>query len=135
VSSVTSGDSTIVVVRETDRQVISVEGDEATLIVREPESTILATEVLERIVVTAPGPQGPPGTPGSGGGGGTDYYIHTQSSPASAWTVNHNLGHHPNISYVDTITGFVWIADVEHVTPNQAYLTFPVPTRGEAVCS
>lgn len=70
----------------------------------------------------------------SGGHGGS-FYIHTQSSPASAWTVNHNLGRHPNISYVDILTGQVWIADVEHITTNQAYLTFPGPVSGEAVCS
>lgn len=33
-----------------------------------------------------PGPAGPPGPPGDGGG-----YLHTQTTPASNWTIPHGL--------------------------------------------
>jgi hypothetical protein len=40
------------------------------------------------VTVTTAGPQGP-------GGGVGAAYVHTQASPATTWTINHNLGLSP----------------------------------------
>lgn len=62
------------------------------------------------------------------------YYEHIQSSPASTWTVSHNLGVQPNIDVLDS-SGNEIIADVHRVNENVATVTFPSPVTGKAVCS
>lgn len=92
-----------------------------------PPALAMGAPSCEVFVVPVAGPQGTPGA-----AIGTFSFI--QSSPASAWTVPHNLHRHPNISYIDP-SGFVWIPDVEHISIDVAYLSFPSPTTGEAACS
>lgn len=62
------------------------------------------------------------------------YYLHVQSSPASTWTITHNLGARPNIDVLDSSDNEI-IADVHHVNTNVAVVTFPSPATGKAVCS
>lgn len=58
-------------------------------------------------------------------------YTHTQSSAASTWTINHNLGYNP-IVQVFTSGGVEVIADVVHTSPNQTVIYFSAPTSGFA---
>ena len=50
------------------------------------------------------GPSGPQGLQGIQGpvGASTETYVHTQGTPSGTWTINHNLGYHPNISIIDS---------------------------------
>lgn len=99
----------------------------AKLTVVETPYDLIVQESTATLTVSTSGAQGPPGP--SGGG-----FTFTQSSPSAAWTVPHNLHRFPNVSYVDA-SGHAWIADVQHVDVDTAYLTFPAPTTGKAVCS
>lgn len=82
------------------------------LVLQEPEVTRLISV----------GVQGPPG-PGSA------RYEHVQSSPATQWTVNHNLGYKPSIEVLSP-GGMVVIADVVHMTDNQTLINFNAPQTG-----
>lgn len=53
---------------------------------------------------------------GGGGGGGDKNYVHTQSTPADSWTVNHNLNKKCSVQIVDDtfqeiIGNITWIDD------------------------
>lgn len=61
-------------------------------------------------------------------------YLHTQPVPATSWTINHNLGHHPAVSAL-SVGGVVMLANVIHTSLNQAVIEFDQPTAGQAVCS
>jgi len=50
------------------------------------------------VVTQITGPTGPTGPQGVSGGS----FVFTQASPASTWTIAHNLGYRPNISVVDS---------------------------------
>ena len=58
-------------------------------------------------------------------------YTHTQSSAASTWTINHNLGKNPAVSVTDSLGNLV-ICEVEYTSVNQVVLTFDTPYSGEA---
>lgn len=59
-------------------------------------------------------------------------YLHTQASPLSTWTVNHNLNtDRPSVS-VCSVGGIELDAQVVHISPNQALVSFNVPTAGTA---
>lgn len=75
----------------------------------------------------AEGPQGPPGA--SGGG-----YTYSQTTPASVWTVNHNLSKYPNIELIDDNGEPMW-TDYDHISMNTVTITFPSPTTGKALFS
>ena len=51
-------------------------------------------------------------------------YTHTQSSPASTWTVNHNLGRIPAAVSVLSVGGVEVEAGVTHVSNNQLVVEF-----------
>lgn len=62
---------------------------------------------------------------------GDKKYSHTQSSAASTWTINHNLGKNPAVSVVDSLKNLV-ICEVEYTSVNQVVLNFDTPYSGEA---
>jgi hypothetical protein len=93
--------------------------------VREPQ--VIEVQVSP---IGLPGPQGPQGPPGVSGGS----YLHTQSVPATAWTINHNLGYYPNITIVDSSKREV-ICEIEYVSVNQAIATFAAAFAGWAYVS
>ena len=72
------------------------------------------------------GATGPPGSSAS--------YLHTQSSPASTWTVNHNLGTRPAVEVRDT-GGNEILAGVTHASANQVLISFVSAKTGTAFCS
>lgn len=82
------------------------------------------------IELTAPGPQGPQGPPGSVGG---TRYVHTQNTPASVWSVNHDLGYEPLFATVvvdgtDVTDG----VDIFHIDPSNLTISFSQPVSGKA---
>jgi hypothetical protein len=70
-----------------------------------------------------------PGT--GGGGGGTTAYVHTQSTPATAWTINHNLGFRPSVELLDSGSQEI-DADVSHPSVNQTVVTLKSAIAGLA---
>lgn len=81
----------------------------------------------------ATGPQGPPGSSGSA----PVSYRHVQSTPASVWTVVHNLGYRPGGIYVEDSANSQLAPRVAHVDVNTLTLSFfangiAVATGGEA---
>lgn len=70
---------------------------------------------------------------GGGGGGGADsrgYF--EQSTPATTWTVTHNLGFRPPAAVLDT-AGDVLICDITHVNDNQLVVNHDVAIAGSVV--
>lgn len=58
-------------------------------------------------------------------------FVHDQPSPLTSWTVNHNLGHKPEVGVYST--GSVQLmAEVVHLTENQTIISFVAPTAGYA---
>ena len=58
-------------------------------------------------------------------------YIHNQTSPASTWTVAHNLNKYPSVSVVDSAYEEV-IGEIEYLTPNTLEVRFTAPFSGQA---
>jgi hypothetical protein len=77
------------------------------------------------------GPQGEPGAPGSA----PQSYVHTQSTPAAVWTINHNLGYRPGGILIEDSGGNTWIGDVDHVDDNTLTVTFTAAFGGFAYLS
>ncbi len=77
------------------------------------------------------GPTGPAGPPGPPGEGVDLHYRHIQSTPASSWTIAHNLGKRPSVSVVDS-AGTNIVGDFEYVDDNNCTLTFSSSFSGEA---
>lgn len=67
-------------------------------------------------------------------GAGSSAYQHTQASPSDNWIINHNLGYRPAVS-IYTPGGMLMLANVQHISENQARAYFDNPTAGYAVCS
>lgn len=79
------------------------------------------------VLNVAAGAAGPPGAGGAS-------YLHTQASPASTWTVNHNLGTRPAVEVRDT-GGNEILAGVTHASANQVLISFVSAKTGTAFCS
>lgn len=92
------------------------------------------TKVSQEVELTSPGPQGPPGPQGNPGAAGGSVYIHTQSSPAGSWIVNHGLNRPAFITVLNS-AGEEIITDVDQSDPNTASIIFATPTSGKAVVS
>lgn len=71
---------------------------------------------------------------GGAGGAVSDSYHHDQGVAATTWTVNHNLGRHPNVSVLDSAGSQVEVA-VVHTSLNQVVLSLAYATSGTADCS
>ena len=89
-------------------------------------NTVTVTEGDTTVVtVTTAGPQGP------GGGGAGAAYVHTQASPATTWTINHNLGFRPSVELLDSGSQEI-DGDIAHPTTNQTVVTLNPATAGLA---
>jgi hypothetical protein len=103
-------------------------------VVNLPTTNLNVTNDVKQIVrISAPGPQGPRGITGDTGPVGSDLtYLHTQSVPASTWTVVHNLGKFPSTTIFDS-TGDIVAAPVNYVDTSTAIISFSGATAGRAV--
>lgn len=64
-------------------------------------------------------------------GTGLQPFIYTQNTPASVWTINHNLGYKPNCTLRDP-AGNQYGADISHPNLTQTIVTHSAPTAGSA---
>lgn len=111
-----------------DREVVVIE-DASELVVIDTVVEVVECEDEQFLVVNECGIQGPPGPPGPAGG---TYYVHTQSTPSSAWVVNHNLGRLGHVTVF--VPEYVEVeADVVQNTVNQVAITFATPQSGTAL--
>lgn len=78
--------------------------------------------------VTTAGPQGPVGPQGPAGGVA---YVHTQATPSTTWTINHNLGYRPAVELLDTGSQEI-DAEIAHPSVNQTVVTLNPATAGLA---
>ena len=82
---------------------------------------ITAPSAVEVVEVIHPGPQGPPGVS----------YLHTQSTPSTTWTINHNLGFRPAVELLDAGSQEI-DGEVAHPSVNQTVVTLNPATAGLA---
>ena len=75
------------------------------------------------VTIATAGQQGP--------GGGGAAYVHTQASPATTWTINHNLGFRPSVELLDSGSQEIDGA-IAHPTVNQTVVTLNPATAGLA---
>lgn len=61
-----------------------------------------------------------------------DNFIYTQSSAASVWTVNHNMGKFPSVTILDTANDEVE-GQVNHISNTQLTITFSASVAGKAI--
>ena len=61
-------------------------------------------------------------------------FLFTQSSAASTWTVNHNLGQKPAVTLLTT-GGAEFEAEILHLSDNQFQVYLATPTAGQARCT
>lgn len=64
-------------------------------------------------------------------GAGNSVFIHVQSTPASEWIINHNLGYRPDFTLY-TVGGVQFFAGIDHPTLNQTRVTLGTALAGEA---
>lgn len=76
--------------------------------------------------VTVVGVQGPPGS-----GASANFFNFTQSSAASVWAVNHNLGRNPSVTVIDSAHAEVE-AQIDYVDLNNLTITFASANAGTA---
>jgi hypothetical protein len=90
------------------------------------DSRVTSVEVPITSVITATtaGPQGPAGAAAQG-------YVHTQTTAASTWTINHNLGYYPIVEIFDSGRQEI-DADVSHPSTNQTVIVVLLPLTGFA---
>ena len=74
------------------------------------------------VKVTTAGPQGPAGGVA---------YVHTQATPSTTWTINHNLGYRPAVELLDTGSQEI-DAEIAHPSANQTVVTLNPATAGLA---
>ena len=69
---------------------------------------------------------------GSGtGGSGDTSYLHTQSTPAATWNINHNLGKYPAVNMMD-LSNNVMYGDITHIDTNNTVITLSGSMSGKA---
>lgn len=83
-----------------------------------------------------PGPEGPQGPPGPQGtpGTGSGSYVHTQNTPATVWTITHNLDFQPNVTVVDS-AGSEVEGEIDYVDGSTVQVTFSAAFGGTAYLS
>jgi hypothetical protein len=78
------------------------------------------------------GAQGPQGVQGPAGPAGGDLtYTHVQGSPATTWSITHNLNKYPAVSVVDS-TDRVVDGEVQYLSLNTLQLLFTAGFSGKA---
>lgn len=94
---------------------------------------ITAPATADVVELIHPGPQGPTGPQGPIGpvGPASAFYVHTQSTPSSTWTINHNLGFKPAVELLDSGSQEI-DGEVSHPNVNQTVVTLNPASAGVA---
>jgi len=99
-------------------------------------SNVATGRYVRQIVVSAPGPQGPGGVDGIQADDVVDLvsYRHTQNTPLTTWTVNHNLNFYPNVTVFNSAGNQVE-GNVVHTNATTLTITFSTTVSGKAQLS
>lgn len=89
-------------------------------------STLQPAPVIRSTLAVGQGPAGPSGAR-------AQRIRHDQTTPASPWVVNHNLGSQPLIE-VFSAGGSKLLVQIVHTSANQALIYPDEPTTGFALC-
>ena len=95
-------------------------------------------QVIDVVDTGPPGPPGPPGGPGpQGPRGDGNAYAHTQSIPATVWTITHNLTYDPGGVLVIDTDGYMRDGfGIQILTPGVSLrLSFDISLAGTAYLS
>lgn len=85
-------------------------------------STVVSVPVTSTVTAVTQGPQGP---------AGSGAYIHTQSTAASTWTINHNMGFRPAVELLDSGSQEI-DGEITHPTVNQTVVMLNPASAGLA---
>lgn len=72
--------------------------------------------------------------PGSGAGNASATYEHSQPTPATVWTINHNLGFRPAIQAFG-VGGREMVGEIIHISTTQVQIYFDSAVAGFARCN
>ena len=117
---------TSVSVSAVSNTVTVIEGDGTTTVVTTPLTTTVTA-----LTAGPQGPIGPQGPEGPQGPAGGVAYVHTQSTPSTTWTINHNLGFRPTVELLDAGSQEI-DGEVAHPSVNQTVVTLNPATAGLA---
>ena len=101
--------------------VVSGSANTQVLITEEASQVVIQQPQTAVVELTTPGPQGPAGAG----------FVFTQSSSASSWTINHNLGFKPSVDVYDSGSQQIQ-AEVSHASINQTIILLTASTAGFA---
>ena len=107
----------------------------STVVVNPPIGSTSSSTVVD-VNAASVGPQGPAGPTGPAGAAGASggFFTFTQASPASTWTITHNLGYRPNISVIDS-AGSQVEGEAVWTSTNSLTITFSGAFSGVAYLS
>lgn len=88
------------------------------------EEAIIIKPIVPIVEITAVGPQGVSAA-------GQIFYVHTQATPASVWTINHNLNGNPTAVVLDS-AGTQCEGTFSYPSLNQMVITFSSAFTGTA---
>jgi hypothetical protein len=96
-------------------------------------SNVASGRYVRQIIVSAPGPQGPAGTAGVAASDVVALVAHThnQNTPASTWTITHNLNFFPNVTVFDSGESQIE-GSVTHINETQLTVSFSAAISGKA---
>ena len=135
----------LVIVKESPDTVVLVEHDATQMI-----ATPIGARGADGTPGTpgTPGTAGTPGTPGSTGSpgapgavgptgpssGASASYQHVQNAVSATWSIQHDLGFHPNVTVQDS-GGTTWEGDITQVDINNLVIRFGSAFAGTAYLS
>jgi hypothetical protein len=99
----------------TQAEITITEENGAITAITTPSSPTLLTAYTE-------GPQGPPGGAA---------FVHQQTTPATTWTINHNLGYKPSVELLDSGSQEI-DGEIMHTSDNQTVVTLNPASAGLA---
>ena len=90
---------------------------------------VASTTEVQVVTIGIQGPVGPQGPAGPATPGTT--YVFEQNTPATTWTIVHNLGQYPSVTVVDS-GGSVVIGAVDYIDTNTCVVSFTMAFGGRA---
>jgi len=95
------------------------------VIVTQTVQNVVITNQQPNVVISQVGAQGPAGASGAG------FFTYTQNTPASTWTITHNLGGYPAATVLDT-SGNNCEGTISYTNANTMVITFTSSFSGTA---
>lgn len=85
-------------------------------------STVVTVPVTNTVTAITQGPQGPAGAAA---------FVYQQTSPATTWVINHNLGYKPSVELLDSGSQEI-DGEISHPSDNQTVVTLNPASAGLA---